>query len=218
MPLLGVALFTNYFPQITVIVSGFFLTSADIGIYHVGYRLAMLIAFTLGAVDSFTAPALSRYYHTNSRSELIREIQHSTALRFGIALTSVVFLIFLGDWVLGLFGPEFIQGYKITILLALAQLTHAAVGPVTRLLAISGHQKQTMYVSAGALVLWFGLTAILMPVAGIVGVAVAVFVALTVWAVMLRQLVVRYLRISILVFVRDLEQDPQSAKAINNAD
>jgi hypothetical protein len=31
-------------------------------------------------------------------------------------------------------------------------------------------------------------------------------------------LVVRYLRISILVFVRDLEQDPQSAKAINNSD
>ena len=112
MPLLGVALFTNYFPQITVIVSGFFLTSADIGIYHVGYRLAMLISFTLGAVDSFTAPALSRYYHTNSRSELIREIQHSTALRFGIALTSVVFLIFLGDWVLGLFGPEFIEVLK----------------------------------------------------------------------------------------------------------
>lgn len=216
MPLLGVSLFTNYFPQITVIVSGFFLASADIGIYNVGYRVALLISFALVAVDAFTAPVLSRHYHRNNRSALIREIQHSTALRFGISLTAVLFLIFFGDWVLSLFGPEFIQGYKITILLALAQLAHAAVGPVTRLLAISGHQKQSMYASAAALILWFGLTAILMPKYGIVGVAVAVFVALTGWAAMLRQFVVWSLRISILIFVRDLEQEPQAAKAINN--
>lgn len=204
MPLFAVELFTNYFQQITVIVSGFFLARADIGIYNVGYRVAMLISFALLAIDAFIAPTLSRYYHKNNRSELIREIQHSTALRFAIALTTFVFLILFGRWVLGLFGPEFIQGYKITILLALSQLAHAAVGPVARLLAMSGHQKQSMYASAAALVLWLGLTAILMPLYGIVGVAAAVFVALTAWAAILRQLVIRYLRISILIFVRDL--------------
>jgi len=218
LPLLGVTLFTNYFPQITVIVSGFFLSSADIGIYNVGYRVAMLISFALVAIDAFTAPELSRYYHRNERSELIREIRHSTALRFGISLTAVVFVIFFGEWVLGLFGPEFIQGYKITILLALAQLAHAAVGPVTRLLAISGHQKQSMYASAAALIVWFGLAAILLPAYGIAGVAVAVCVAQTAWAAVLQQLVAKYLRISILIFVRDLEQDPQSAKANINKD
>ena len=208
MPLLGVELFTNYFQQITVIVCGFFLANADIGIYNVGYRISMLISFTLVAVDAFTAPTLSRYYHSDNRSELIREIQHSTALRFAIALTAVVFLILFGRWVLSFFGAEFTQGYKIMILLALSQLAHAAVGPVTRLLAISGHQKQSMYASAAALILWFGLTAILMPLYGIVGVAVAVFVALTAWAVMLRQLVIWCLRISIFISVKDLEQAP----------
>ncbi len=218
MPLLGVTLFSNYFQQITVIVSGFFLASADIGIYNVGYRVAMLISFTLVAVDAFTAPALSRYYYTDNRDELLREIRYSTALRFGISLTAVMFLIFFGDWVLNLFGPEFIQGHAIMILLALAQLAHAAVGPATRLLAISGHQKQSMYASAAALILWLSLTALLMPVYGIVGVAVAVFVALTAWAAVLRQVMVRYLRISILIVVRDLEQKPQAANAVNTAD
>jgi O-antigen/teichoic acid export membrane protein len=204
IPLLGVELLTVNFQQVTVIVSGFFLASADIGIYNVGYRISMLITFTLLAVDAFTAPTLSRYYHSDNRSEMIREIQHSAVLRFTIALTLVVFLILFGRWVLSLFGPEFTQGYKITILLALSQLAHAAVGPVTRLLAMSGHQKKSMYASAAALILWLGLTAILMPLYGIVGVAVAVFVALTAWAAILRQLVIRYLRISIFIFVRDL--------------
>jgi O-antigen/teichoic acid export membrane protein len=211
MPLLGVSLFTSFFPQITVIVSGFFLASADIAIYNVGYRVAMLISFPLVAIDAFTAPALSRHFHSNDRSELIREIQHSTALRFGIALTAVIFLVFFGDWVLSLFGPEFKEGYKITILLALAQLAHAAVGPVTRLLAISGHQKQSMYASGAALILWLALTAILMPLYGIMGVAVAVFVTLTVWAAILRQMVVWYMSISIRIAVRDLEKSPQAA-------
>ena len=208
MPLMGVALFTAYFPQITVIVSGFFLASADIGIYNVGYRVAMLISFALVAIDAFTAPALSRYYHRNERSELIREIQYSTAFRFSIALTAVVFLIFFGDWVLSLFGPEFTEGYQITMLLALAQLAHAAVGPVTPLLSISGHQKQSMTASGAALILWLVLTAILMPLYGIMGVAVAVFVALTVWAAILRQMVLWYMRISIKIVVRDLEKAP----------
>ena len=57
-----------------------------------------------------------------------------------------------------------------------------------------------------------------MPTYGIVGVAIAVFVALTAWAAIIRQLVVWYLRISILIFVRDLEQGPQAAEAINNSD
>lgn len=218
MPLLGVTLFSNYFQQITVIVSGFFLATADIGIYNVGYRVAMLISFTLVAVDAFTAPALSRHYHRNAREDLIQEIQHSTSLRFGISLAAVAFLILFGEWVLSLFGPEFVHGHALMILLALAQLAHAAVGPVTRLLAISGHQNYSMYTSGAALVLWFGLTAILMPVYGIMGVAVAVFVALTAWAGVLHRLVVRYMRISILVVVRDLEKKPGAAEVINNAD
>ena len=210
MPLLGVSLFSNYFPQITVIVSGFYLASTDIGIYNVGSRVAMLISFVLIAIDSFTAPVLSRHYHKGDRDALIQEVQQSTVLRFGIALASVVFLMFFGDWVLSLFGPEFVVGYKVTILLALAQLAQAAVGPVTRLLAISGHQKQSMYASVGALILWFGLAAILMPLYGLLGVAVAVVVALTAWAATLRQLVIRYLRISILVVARDLSEPDRS--------
>ena len=70
----------------------------------------------------------------------------------------VIFLFFFGEWVLKLFGPEFVEGHGIMIWLALAQLSHAAVGPVTRLLAISGHHKHSLYASGASLVLWLLLT------------------------------------------------------------
>jgi hypothetical protein len=50
-----------------------------------------------------------------------------------------------------------------------------------------------------------------MPLYGIVGVAVAVFVALTTWAAILRQMVVWYMGISIKIVVRDLEKAPQAS-------
>ena len=218
LPLLAVTIFSNHFQQITVVVSGVFLAASDIGIYNVGYRIAMLISFTLVAVDSFTAPALSRFHHMNDRDKMIREIRHSTALRFGISLGAVVFLGFFGEWVLAFFGAEFVQGHLLMILLALAQLAHAAVGPVTRLLAITGHQKHLMITSGATLLLWLGLTSILLPVYGVTGVAIAVLISLTTWAAVLRQFVVRFLGISILVVVRDLQEKPGAVKASSAAD
>jgi O-antigen/teichoic acid export membrane protein len=211
MSLMGVEIFTNYFQPITVIVSGLFLPKADIGIYNVGYRVALVISFMLIAVDAFTAPIFSRHYRRRDRVQLIRGIQHSTALRFGISFSAVIFLVLYGEWVLNLFGPEFVGGYKIMILLAFAQLSHAAVGPVARLLAISGHHKHSLYASGASLALWLVLTAFLMPAYGILGVAIAVFFSLTTWALVLRHFVARYMKISILVVVRDLE--PRSSAA-----
>lgn len=208
MSLMGVEVFTNYFQPITVIVSGLFLAKADIGIYAVGYRVALVISFTLIAIDAFTAPIYSRHYRKNDRVRLIREIRYATALRFSISFAAVIFLIFFGEWVLGLFGSEFVGGHTITIILALAQLGQAAVGPVAKLLAISGHHKRSLFASGASLALWLVLTAILMPKYGILGVAIAVFFSLITWAAILRHFVARYLNISIFVVVRDLEPQP----------
>ena len=99
------------------------------------------------------------------------------------------------------------------IILALAQLSHAAVGPVTRLLAIAGHHKRSLVASGASLILWLIMTAFLLPSYGILGVAIAVFFALTTWALVLRYFVARYLKIGIFVLVRDLEPASDDRRA-----
>ena len=213
IPLLGVELFTSYFQPVTVIVSGFFLPKADIGFYNVGYRVALVISFILVAIDAFTGPVLSRHYRRAERRRLIREVRYSTLFRFGVSFAAVVFLIFCGEWVLSLFGAEFVEGHTIMIILALAQLSHAAVGPVTRLLAIAGHHKRSLVASGASLILWLIMTAFLLPSYGILGVAIAVFFALTTWALVLRYFVARYLKIGIFILVRDLEPASDDRRA-----
>lgn len=202
--LLGLILFTNYFQQITVIGIGFFLPSADIGVYSVTYQIAMLISFGLIAVDSFVAPALARHFSRDERTELIRVIRHATQMRVIFAALGVALFIVLGDRILGLFGEEFVEGHTVMIILGLSQVSFAAVGPVARLLGVSGLHRQGLNASIGAVLLWMLLTAVLLPLFGLTGVAIAVFLSWTAWSAALRHLVIRHMGVDTLLRARDL--------------
>jgi O-antigen/teichoic acid export membrane protein len=202
--LLGV--FANYFPEFTVIMIGFFLPSEEIAIYNAGYRIALLTSFGLFAVDAFVAPALARFYRKGLRSELLQVVRLATKLRFLVALCAMVLFVALGKYILALFGEEFVTGYKVLLILSLAQLSIAAVGPSMRLLSISGFQNQGLYASVLALALWALIAIILVPLFGITGAAVSAFFSLTVWSFALRYFVMQNLGIDPLILARDLRQ------------
>lgn len=209
--LLVLALFTNYFQQITIVVTGFFLPSADIGVYSVGYQIAMFTSFLLFAVDAFAAPALARHHASGDRTELVSVLRQTTLLRFILMALAVVFLALFGRPLLQVFGEEFVSGHAVMVILALAQVSHGAVGPVVRLLGITGLHNHGLYASAIALAVWFLLAAALMPTLGILGVSISVFLAWTAWAALLRHFVKRHLGIDTLIFVRDLRDTPPQA-------
>lgn len=205
LSLLALILFSNYFQQITVIGIGFFLPSAEIGVYSVTYQIAMLILISSIAVDAFAAPALSRHFSRKERGELVRVIQHATQLRVILSVVGVVFLIVFGEHILRLFGEEFVAGHTVMVILGLSQVSYAAVGPAIRLLGISGFQMQGVYASVGALLLWMVLAAVLLPFWGLTGVAISVFLTWSAWSATLRHLVMRKLGIDMLIRVRDME-------------
>jgi O-antigen/teichoic acid export membrane protein len=199
-PLLGVALFGAYLPEITVVISGFWLDSREIGVLQASYRIALLISFGLYAVDAFTAPEAARHVAREDRAELQKTVDRATRLRFWPALAAAILLALAGRPILALFGPEFVAGYAALVILALAQLAQAAVGPVTRLMMLTGHQDRALLASLGALLLLLPLLAVLAPRYGATGVAVAAFIDLAVWSWWMRWLVVRSLDVRPSIF------------------
>ena len=81
------------------------------------------------------------------------------------------------------------------MILACAQLTTAAVGPVMRLMMLSGHQDRALLASVGSLLLLPLLLAALAPRYGAVGAATAALIDMAVWSFWMRYLVVRTLNI-----------------------
>jgi O-antigen/teichoic acid export membrane protein len=200
VPLLGAFTFSAYLPEITVVVAGFYLSSLDVGILQVSYRIALLIAFGLYAVDSFTAPEAARLVARTDQKNLQETVDRATRLRFWPALAAVIVLVVAGRPILALFGPEFVSGYAALIILAIAQLTQAAVGPVNRLMMLTGHQDRTLVAAVGALLLLLPLLAVLAPRYGSVGAAVAALIDMVVWSLWMRYLVVKSLNIRPSIF------------------
>jgi O-antigen/teichoic acid export membrane protein len=195
VPLLGVTIFSSYLPEITIVLAGFWLSNADVAVLQVGYRIALIIGFGLYAVDAYTAPEAARMIATTDHASLQRMVNRATRLRFWGALAAVALLAVAGRPLLGLFGQEFVSGYGVLMILATAQLTQAAVGPVARLMALSGHHDRCLVASVGSLLVLIPLMALLAPRFGMTGAAIAAVIGMALWSLWMRYLIVASLGI-----------------------
>ncbi len=195
LPIMFMILFSSYFPAFTVIVAGPLLTSEDIAIFNTAFRIALLVSFGVTAIDAFVSPEMMRLYAQGEQAALKRLVNRTTRTRFLVALSAVVVFLVAGDWILGFFGDEFVEGYWILIILGLTQLAQAAAGPAARLLSFSGHQDQGLYISIVSLLLSAVLIWWLSSAFGAIGTAAAALIAIVVWCAGMSYVVAKQLGI-----------------------
>lgn len=214
LPLFVVSLFTLYFPELNIILVGTFLPDADVAVYNACLRTAFLIAFGLIAVDSVILPRISYLYEKGDTRHLQRLISRSTLLKVLVALLALAVLALAGRQILGLFGPEFVRGYPVLLLLGLAQLIRALGGIAAELLAVTGHQNRCLPVFGSALVATIVLNGLLVPAFGLIGAAASVFLVIVITTIWLNALVYRHLGISPSIFaVKFPRLDPSCQKS-----
>jgi O-antigen/teichoic acid export membrane protein len=195
LPLLIIGLFSNYFPEIMLILLGMHVPSDQVAIFNASFRLAMVVTFGLTAIDAVTSPVAARLYAAGETSELQSVVGRATQLGFWSSLAAIAGFAFLGSWLLGLFGPEFVAGYDALMILLMAQLLRSAAGPVIPLLSVTGHQHRCLAVFGSALIVAIVLVFALVPTFGIRGGAAAVFLVTLLWTVWLHRLVVVHIGI-----------------------
>jgi O-antigen/teichoic acid export membrane protein len=174
LALLIISLFRDYLPELSIIVAGVYLTSEEIAIFTIGYRIAALISFVLFAVDSFTFPQIAQAAALDDRDALRTHAVRATRLTFLASLGALAGFWLFGRFVLGLFGEEFIEGYTLLLIIAVAQVLRASVGPVLPLLTVGGHERESLKVYGVSLVVVAPVVMVLAPAWGVVGVGVAV--------------------------------------------
>lgn len=190
-PLLFVTLFTQYFPEISVVALGAFLSDADVAVFNAGIRTSMFIGFGLTAIDTLTLPSVTRLFAGGERAKMQAVLVHATRLKFVAAVLAVGFMAVLGKPLLELFGPEFVAGHGALMILTIAQVVRAAIGPVGEILSVTGHQKRCLLVYAVSYVALIGLNAVLLRPFGVIGGAFAVLAVTTFSSLWLHWLLVR---------------------------
>ncbi len=150
------------------------LTDADsVGVYGVAKRIATIMSFILVAINSIMAPKLAESYALGKRDALAALARHSAVIATLAAIPLFLIFAVFSNWLLGLFGPSFLRGGPILIVLALGQVVNLSTGSVGYLLMMTGREQiMRNIVIAGAL-MSIALDLILIPRFGILGAAIA---------------------------------------------
>ncbi|MEJ2207684.1 MAG: flippase [Anaerolineae bacterium] len=173
IPLFWVALMNLVMSQTDVVLLGVWGDSSLVGIYGTAARTSSLTSFVLLAMISISAPKFAALYAQEDFGNL--ESLARNVARLGTLVASVVILplVLAPSWILGLFGPEFVAGRTVLIILAAGQFVNVATGPVGLLLLMTGHEKIQRNNSILSAALNVLLGVILVPTYGLTGAAVA---------------------------------------------
>lgn len=167
--------------QADVLLVGALVSTTEAGIYAAVSRFSLLITFGFMAVNAITAPMISQLY---AQGELARLQRLTTLAARGVlafALPVAVGIVLFGPLLLGMFGAEFTSGYPALVILTVAQLATAVIGPVGFLLTMTGNQHLAFRVRVTTCVLNIALNAVLVPWLGILGAAVSMTATTCLW-------------------------------------
>lgn len=160
---------------------GVYQTEEDIAIYDIAAKLALLISFNLDAVNSILAPKVVENYTSDDKKALQESLRFSVGISASIALLTFLLLYVFKDFLLGLFGHEFIAGSTPLIILGLGQLANCLCGSVGIILQMTGHQKIYQRILMMGLIVNLILNFALVVPYGTTGVAIATSVSLIFW-------------------------------------
>ena len=200
MPLLVIAACELTLQSADVLIISHYLTPTDVAIYFAAAKTMSLIMFVHYAVGSAVAnrfAALGARGDKESLRAFVRDAVHWT---FWPSLAAAIALLALGYPLLWLFGPKFVEGYPVMLILVVGFLFRSSMGPAEFLLNMLGQQRLCAAVLVTTAVLNIALNFALVPAFGLLGAATATSVSLVAGALMSYLAVSRRLQIDVAVW------------------
>ena len=172
-----------------VVMLGTIAGAESVGVYSIASKFSELLRFFLAIVYLVVSPMIADYHAAGRLKELQGLATRSARGVVILALPMVVIFWFLGEWILGIFGVEFIEGYEALLILSLGQLFNLACGIGANLLMMTGHERATFLGLLLSTVVNLSFNALLIPSMGMNGAAIATVLGVVVWNVILLYLV-----------------------------
>jgi len=191
--LAGIAVINS---NIDVIMLGFYVPDADIGIYRITARVATLVAFALTAVNAAFGPNISALFEKSNFKKLQENASKAALAAMCIALPCFFLFSFAGYWVLWLFGEDFTRGTDLLTILSLGQLGNACSGAVGLLLMMTKYAKRAANSLLLSVLFNIIMNTALIPIYGVLGAAIATTTSMILLNLINIYWVWKYLRIN----------------------
>jgi O-antigen/teichoic acid export membrane protein len=173
IPLLVVAIMQIAMQLSATVILGIWEKSSAVGTFGVSTRTVQLMGFFLVAVNSVIAPRIAALYQEGKLAELARIAQFAAFLVTIASLPLLALFIVAPEWILRIFGVDFLGGKAALSILGIGRLVSLVTGPSGLILIMCGNERTLMKAVclASACQLLFCL--LLIPPLGITGAAIA---------------------------------------------
>jgi len=189
--------------QASVLIQGFFLPDAQIGVYRVAAQVVVLASFGLQSVNMVVAPRFATFYTQGQKEKLQYLVTNSARVILVFNLFVTAGFVVLGQKFLHVvFGDSYAAAYIPLLVMLGGQVVNSAAGSVGTLLNMTGHENYTAAGMAVAALVNIALNLLLIPDWGIVGSAWATTISLVIWNGALWWAVHKKLGINSLAFVQ----------------
>ncbi len=182
MPWVLIALATDFFFDIDLLLLSGLLTREELAIFGVCTRVFSLLSFGVAAVYAVTMPDMFESEARRDRAGFNRKVGEANLVAGGLSVLLLAIVAIAGPFALMLFGPAFSAGAVPLVILCLALVVRSLLGPAS--LVLSVHDRP--YASLPAVVL--GIAALvagnflLVPRFGLIGAALAALIAISLWS------------------------------------
>jgi O-antigen/teichoic acid export membrane protein len=180
-PMIVVALFTQLFADLEILLVSPLLAPEQVGVFAVCLRLALMTGFAVQLVQQLILPDTAEAYSRGDTQSVRAHILRANLLSTSICLAAAVVIAAAGRPILTLFGKGFVDGYACLVVLAISQVLRAAAGPAAHVLTFAGAERTTIAACAVSLVILAASNAILASTFGLVGAAAAVTITTVLW-------------------------------------
>nr|WP_245295023.1 lipopolysaccharide biosynthesis protein [Pararhizobium antarcticum] len=168
-----------------VVIVGLYLDPQSVAIYFAAAKTMALVHFVMFSVKAAAAPRFSAAMADPDRQQLAVIAVESARWSFWPSLAVGALVLLAGNFLLSLFGPAFVSGYPLMVILFAGIMAKAFVGPAEAFLTMAGQQKLCVGLYAAALVCNLALNMTLIPLFGLSGAALATAGAMLIEAILL---------------------------------
>jgi O-antigen/teichoic acid export membrane protein len=187
------SIFNNILQWGSLVIAGFFISAAEMGLLAAAQRTSLLIGFVLITINFIVAPMFASLYKEGEIGKLRNLSRMACRLNIAAAIIPVVICTLFPKFVMALFGEEFVSAAPLLVALSLGQLINVATGSVGFLLLMSGHERTMKYITICSGTISIFLLIILCQSHGVLGAAWAMATGMAIQNLAALYFVKRYL-------------------------
>lgn len=161
---------------------GFWEPLDSVAYYRIAGSVASLVVVVSSVLTMVVQPKLSAFYTTGDMDKFVSIVRIAAVAGFITAMPGFGILLFYGEELVSLvYGPEYTPAVAPLLILIGAQLFNVFVGPVIAVLNMTGHERSVAFGIGLSAILNLLLNAILIPMHGIEGAAIATGISIVFW-------------------------------------